>query len=74
MPNLINLLREQHNNDKESRESKQPLAAEERQTDLEGVLQVGMEWGTCFVFSCEKDCCAEEEGWNEELVLVQWDE
>lgn len=39
----------------------------------------GMEWGTVLVFSCEKDCCLgpgnkeKQDAWNEELVLVQWD-
>jgi pre-rRNA-processing protein TSR4 len=42
-----------------------------------------MEWGTCLVFTCEKDCCQEsasagsgelKECWREEIVLVQWEE
>ncbi len=38
----------------------------------------GMEWGTCLIFSCEKDCCREDgqevkEVWREEVVYVQWD-
>ena len=78
MPNLINLFQAQCRNAKggeECRELKEPLAAEERQRELERSLKGGMAWGTCLVFSCEKDCCAEgEEGWKEEMVLVQWDE
>ena len=42
----------------------------------------GMEWGTCMVFSCSRDCRVDpekkdeelKEVWAEELVLVQWDE
>jgi pre-rRNA-processing protein TSR4 len=38
----------------------------------------GMEWGTCLIFSCEKDCCLEDgkeaqEVWREEVVYIQWD-
>jgi pre-rRNA-processing protein TSR4 len=37
----------------------------------------GMDWGTCMVFSCEKDCCRDLDGrdakecWREEVVLIQ---
>ena len=40
----------------------------------------GMEWGTCLVYTCEKDCRVNESGvelkecWREEVVLVQWEE
>jgi len=79
MPNLINVLREQgknatHEEAKTDVSQSQPQTEEEeRRKVLEGA---GMEWGTCMVFSCEQDCCAEggEEGWREEVVLVQWDE
>ncbi|PVG04884.1 hypothetical protein CPB86DRAFT_692680 [Serendipita vermifera] len=41
-----------------------------------------MEWGTCLIFTCEKDCCQVpsagsgelKECWREEVVLVQWEE
>ncbi|CAG8659657.1 12757_t:CDS:2 [Acaulospora colombiana] len=42
-----------------------------------------MEWGTCLIFTCEKNCCQEptsaasgelRECWREEVVLVQWEE
>lgn len=39
-----------------------------------------MEWGTCLIFTCEKDCCQLEgagelkECWREEIVLVQWED
>jgi pre-rRNA-processing protein TSR4 len=78
MPNLINVLREQgkRTNDGEGRGGvKESQTEEERQKEVERALKAGMEWGTCFVFSCGKDCCAEgENGWKEEMVLVQWDE
>jgi pre-rRNA-processing protein TSR4 len=41
--------------------------------------RIGMEWGTCMVFSCEADCAGGESAkqggshWAEEFVLVQWD-
>lgn len=80
MPNLINVLRLG-----ETESSK--LTDEERRKAVETFLKSGdvpdkggMEWGTCMVFSCENDCCVENDGkskikecWREELVLVQWD-
>lgn len=42
-----------------------------------------MEWGTCLIFTCSKDCCQLEgsqkqeelkECWREEIVLVQWED
>ncbi|KAH8116345.1 programmed cell death protein 2 [Phellopilus nigrolimitatus] len=61
--------------------TKDAMTPEERQKEVERLLKHGagrdgMEWGTCIVFSCEKDCCQEEakEAWVEELVLVQWEE
>ncbi|KAG5637685.1 hypothetical protein H0H81_003601 [Sphagnurus paluster] len=77
MPNLINVLR--HPEDK-------PPSDEEHRKAVEQMLKCGtvpdatrgMEWGTCMVFSCEKDCCMEVDGskparecWREEIVLVQ---
>lgn len=80
MPNLINVLRENARD-----EGKKPQTDEERRKEVERVLKgdksverTGMGWGTCMIFSCEKDCC-EDKGsplkncWREELVLVQWD-
>ncbi|KAG2011609.1 hypothetical protein CC2G_011703 [Coprinopsis cinerea AmutBmut pab1-1] len=80
MPNLINVLRP-----KESEPRKQ--TDEERRKAVEEALKRGnkdqrgsMEWGTCMVFSCEKDCCFDDETkeeskftWREEVVLIQWD-
>ena len=86
MPNLINVLRGIEKKNVAS-EQKQPQTDEERKEELQRVLKGGsatggrgMEWGTCLVFSCEKDCCVDEnakdtkECWAEELVLVQWEE
>ncbi|EDR05642.1 uncharacterized protein LACBIDRAFT_302768 [Laccaria bicolor S238N-H82] len=79
-PNLINVLR--------SPEEEKPkkVSDEERRKAVERALKGegkdekrGMEWGTCFIFSCEKDCCCNDDGWEdkecwrEEKVLVQWD-
>lgn len=80
MPNLINVL-------KSTREDTlKNLTDEERRKTFERLFKVrsgeekwGMEWGTCLVFSCEKDCSVDDvgtetrESWREELVLVQWD-
>ncbi|CDO73246.1 hypothetical protein BN946_scf185008.g8 [Trametes cinnabarina] len=78
MPNLINVLRAP------VEEQGKKLTDEERRAEVlravrkEGAAERrGMEWGTCMIFSCEKDCSLEKEGgstWREEYVLVQWDE
>ncbi|KAL6304519.1 programmed cell death protein 2 [Sparassis latifolia] len=74
MPNLISVLK--RGNDAES--GKKQTDEERRQEvlrELKGGHRVGMEWGTCMVFSCENDCSIEQKGcWREEVVLVQWDE
>ncbi|PFH45911.1 hypothetical protein AMATHDRAFT_88609 [Amanita thiersii Skay4041] len=72
MPNLINVVT------KSGEREKKKLTDEERRQAVERLLKGGkaeenggMEWGTCFVFSCEKDCCiGEREGFFEEMVLV----
>ncbi|EIN06067.1 hypothetical protein PUNSTDRAFT_73370 [Punctularia strigosozonata HHB-11173 SS5] len=79
MPNLINVLRP-----KMAGPERPPAAAdgEARRKEVEAALKtgIGMEWGTCMVFSCERDCCVgqggkdEKEAWREEVVLVQWDD
>jgi pre-rRNA-processing protein TSR4 len=81
MPNLINVLRASIK-DGEA----QSLTDEQRMKVVQEVLQKkatsdkrGMEWGTCMIFSCEKDCCLDDHGgdkecWREEFVLVQWDD
>lgn len=79
MPNLINVLR--------TGDTKTKQTDEERRQEVERALKsgeapdaTGMEWGTCMIFSCAKDCCTDDvgdfearESWREELVLVQWD-
>ncbi|TCD68407.1 hypothetical protein EIP91_010808 [Steccherinum ochraceum] len=81
MPNLISVLE----TSAENKGSKFQTDAERRQ-EIEQALKgsgpvevQGMQWGTCLVFSCEKDCCLEgtaraTSAWREEVVLVQWDE
>lgn len=82
MPNLINVVRAAAK-DKDV-DSDRKLTDAERIKAVQAVLRsnqtTGMEWGTCMVFSCEKDCCLDVGGkdatecWREEHVLVQWDE
>ncbi|KLO13284.1 hypothetical protein SCHPADRAFT_904351 [Schizopora paradoxa] len=82
MPNLINILRA--SSDAPATDKKKQQSDAERKEELEKLLKggaaMGMEWGTCMVFSCEKDCCLSGDGkeakesWSEELVLVQWEE
>lgn len=82
MPNLINVLRAQGNITRNVGESVKSddtqegssQTKEEQKKNSTAKMDAGMEWGTCFIFSCEKDCCNEQDGWREELVLVQWDE
>ncbi|KAG2366967.1 programmed cell death protein 2 [Suillus spraguei] len=81
MPNLINVLRTSIKD-----EDAQKLTDEQRMKVVQEALQKnatpdkrGMEWGTCMIFSCEKDCCLDDHGgdkecWREEFVLVQWDD
>ncbi|KAI0091792.1 programmed cell death protein 2 [Irpex rosettiformis] len=82
MPNLINVLKRV--NESQGKE-KTKQTDEERRKEVGKQLnstadidRVGMEWGTCFVFSCERDCCIEagsdvKNCWREEVVFVQWD-
>ncbi|EJD53421.1 hypothetical protein AURDEDRAFT_111031 [Auricularia subglabra TFB-10046 SS5] len=76
MPNVINIF-------KPSAAQKQ--TDEERKAELQRVLarqgvsdsRSGMEWGTCMIFSCSKDCSSGTDPvavWREEHVLVQWDD
>ncbi|KAI0741491.1 programmed cell death protein 2, partial [Daedaleopsis nitida] len=81
MPNLINVL--QPTRGQETGKGK-TLTDDERRAEVLRTLKGqstsgrGMEWGTCMIFSCEKDCGANdgetESSWREEHVLVQWDE
>jgi len=82
MPNLINVLRPSWEEQKGK-----AMTEEARMKEVEKVLKragvdknekKGMEWGTCIVFSCGKDCCSEsgkeaKEAWKEEIVYIQWD-
>ena len=78
MPNLINVLRSGRG------DGQATLTDEERRAEVLQVLKGqnapgrrGMEWGTCMIFSCERDCAVHEVAgttWREEYVLVQWDE
>ncbi|KAJ7050557.1 programmed cell death protein 2 [Mycena amicta] len=77
MPNLINVLR--------ASDDAKPkrMTDEERRKFVEQELKRGggsrgMEWGSCLVFSCSKDCSLDanereaRDAWREEFVLVQW--
>lgn len=80
MPNLINVLRPAWEEN-----TKKKFTDEERRKEVERTLKGtdksekrGMDWGTCMIFSCEKDCCVEngkeaKEAWREEVVYIQWD-
>ena len=68
MPNLINVLR----NDEKERTKK--MTDSERRKVVEISLKSGergVDWGTCMIFSCSKDCS--EQCWAEEYVLLQWE-
>jgi pre-rRNA-processing protein TSR4 len=72
MPNLNNILR------KNAREDELVgLTEKERVDRIKNTA--GMDWGTCLIFSCSKDCCLEngkdaKDCWREEVVLIQQDE
>ncbi|KAL1746788.1 programmed cell death protein 2 [Schizophyllum fasciatum] len=81
MPNLINVLRTTEGGAKPAAKD-----ADARRKEIEQALKGGkdpeargIDWGTCMVFSCEKDCCVGEDGkdakdcWREELVMIQAD-
>ncbi|KAK7031349.1 programmed cell death protein 2 [Favolaschia claudopus] len=84
MPNLINILRA--SGDGEEDRNRKKLTDEERRKLVEQELKGssssgsgrGMEWGTCLIFSCSKDCALADDGksvreaWREEVVLIQW--
>lgn len=82
MPNLINVLRQTDKAEIEKISDEERRKAVERalkgtNTDGDANEARGMEWGTCMVFSCEKDCCVDTNGaearecWREEAVLIQ---
>lgn len=79
MPNLINVLKV---HDANASDGKKRQTDEERRKEVAELLKGGntsgrrgMEWGTCIIFSCQKDCCEEKAKsvWREEIVLIQWD-
>ncbi|TDL23717.1 hypothetical protein BD410DRAFT_897332 [Rickenella mellea] len=102
MPNLINVLGRSSSSAVDAQGSeKAEKDAKDDQSKVEGEVggengpqpktgkeeSRGMEWGTCFVYSCERNCCLPEQGaktvgkeewaksgWSEELVLVQWED
>lgn len=79
MPNLINVLPQRGveavKMTEEERREMLEKALKGQETN--GVNSRDMEWGTCMVFSCEKDCCRDlagreaKECWREEVVLIQ---
>jgi pre-rRNA-processing protein TSR4 len=80
MPNLINVLRSgDAANDKKdlTDDERRRIVEQELKRDGPGAKR-GMEWGTCLIFSCSKDCAVGDDGkdarevWREEVVLVQW--
>lgn len=81
MPNLINVLRQQGDHkffsEKERRKVLERALGRDPPVSGDPSLEWCMEWGTCMVFSCEKDCCVDEHGseaiecWREEVVLIQ---
>jgi len=79
MPNLINVIKDTPSTAGSGQRG--DISDQERRAHLQNLLERkddsvrGMEWGTVLLFSCEKDCCSEQqEGWFEEFVLVQWDD
>ncbi|KAJ7460580.1 programmed cell death protein 2 [Mycena latifolia] len=80
MPNLVNILRSVDAEDKGKKltdEERRKLVEQELKRGSTGGSR-GMEWGTCMIFSCSKDCCLSDDGkearesWREEVVLIQW--
>ncbi|EMD38872.1 hypothetical protein CERSUDRAFT_112597 [Gelatoporia subvermispora B] len=79
MPNLINVLARGGAEDDANKAPAAKETDEERRAAVMRALKGegegrGMEWGTCMVFTCERDCADERGAWREEAVLVQWDD
>ena len=69
MPNLINVVMKSSD---EVRQGGSQVESNKRRT-----AEQGMEWGTCMIFTCERDCTESDEKndvWREEVVVVQWDQ
>jgi pre-rRNA-processing protein TSR4 len=74
MPNLINVVR-RNDGEKETYASEEQRVEAVRASLQKGTSSgEGMEWGTCFVFSCAGDCDSGDEVFTEEEVLVQWED
>jgi pre-rRNA-processing protein TSR4 len=68
MPNLINVIM------KSIKPGNAGGSQAERNKRM--TAEQGMEWGTCMIFTCERDCTESDEKkdvWREEVVVVQWD-
>ena len=84
MPNLVNVLRasidDKHLDVRALTDEQRIKAVQDALKRSKEPGSRGMEWGTCMVFSCGNDCCVDDRGqddkecWQEEYVLVQWDE
>ena len=71
-PNLINVLRPSWADDSKKLTDSERRAALKRELAGDNKeAKRGLEWGTCLVYSCEKDCS--DGCWKEEVVYVQWD-
>ncbi|KAG8959735.1 hypothetical protein FRC03_007552 [Tulasnella sp. 419] len=91
MPNMISVLK-RPSDGKQKKQSeverrnelarvllKQDTGGNKESGETTASQQLGMEWGTCFVFSCLNDCALEDGSkevkscWREEIVMVQWE-
>jgi pre-rRNA-processing protein TSR4 len=72
MPNLINVTAAGSARTNEKQTDAERRAALQASLEKRGGGR-GMEWGTCMIFSCAKDC-GKGESWLEEAVLVQWED
>ncbi|KAI0955134.1 hypothetical protein AcW1_006806 [Taiwanofungus camphoratus] len=75
MPNLISVLKAPHGPEEKMTDEERRQAVLQALKGSATAERAGMEWGTCMIFSCEKDCANDGQGaWREEVVLVQWDD
>lgn len=81
MPNLINTIRNDRMKDFKglNDDARRQTIQKALKGDGDKSEKRGMEWGTCMIFSCEKDCRIDDKGvevhdvWREEVVLIQGD-
>ncbi|KAJ1306659.1 hypothetical protein OPQ81_007654 [Rhizoctonia solani] len=66
MPNILNVLKKPSPKAKQSTTETEEARKKLIAAALGGQGGVGMEWGTCMVFACEKDCSDGRETWREE--------